>query len=241
MPSLHRIAGETGLILAGTLLWKVGRGLVEGEPQPAVTNARRWLSFERSLHLDVEAGMVRAAHGRGAEGVLRTAYLWLHYPAIGLFLAAALLFAPQQFPALRTAFLLGHVPALLLIALVPMAPPRWLPEMPYTEGVPNADALARQGRLANETATLVGFHVGYAAFVAAGTIWLARGRLRYLVLAYPAFVLVVVLGTGNHYLLDGLVGILCFGVGAAGAWALHGRHRWEHLSHARTRPQPAEI
>jgi hypothetical protein len=86
----------------------------------------------------------------------------------------------------------------------------------------------------------VGFHVGYAMFVAAGTVWLARGRLRYVTLAYPAFVLIVVLGTGNHYLLDGLVGVLCFAIGAAGARALHGRRRWEHLSHARTRPQPAE-
>jgi PAP2 superfamily protein len=228
------------VILAGTLLWKVGRGLVEGQPQLAAANARRWLSLERFLHFDVEAGMIRAARDTGAEGVLRTAYLWLHYPMIALFLATALLFAPRRFPRVRTAFLLGHLPALLLIALVPMAPPRWLPELPFAEGVPSADALAQQGRLANETATLVGFHVGYAAFVAAGTIWLARGRLRYLILAYPAFVLVVVLGTGNHYLLDGLVGILCFAVGAAGAWALHNRQMWVPRSEAAARAQPSE-
>jgi hypothetical protein len=219
------------VVVAGVLLWKVARGLVEGEPQPALANARRWLSFERDLHLDVEASMIRAAHGSGADGLLRAAYVWLHYPAIGLFLAAALLFAPRRFPPLRTAFLFGHLPALLLIALVPMAPPRWLPELPHAEGVPSADALARQGRLANETATLVGFHFGYAAFVAAGTIWLARGRLRYATLAYPGFVLIVVLGTGNHYLLDCVVGALCVGIGAAGAWVVHGRRTW-------ARPQP---
>jgi hypothetical protein len=240
LPSRRRIAGETCLVVAGVLLWKVARGLVEGDPQTAVANARRWHGFEGDLHLDVEASAIHAAHGIGVDGLLRTAYTWLHYPMITLFLAAALLCAPRRFPPLRTAFLLGHVPALLLIALVPMAPPRWLPELPYAEGVPSADALARQGRLANETAALVGFHVGYATFVAAGTIWLARGRLRFLTLAYPAFVLIVVLGTGNHYLLDGLVGILCFGVGAAGAWALHRPRTWEPLGKATTRPQPSE-
>jgi hypothetical protein len=228
MPSPRRIALETCVIGSGILAWKVARGLVEGEPQAAVANARRWLALEHGLHLDVEASMIRAAHGAGVEGLLRTAYAWLHYPVLASFLVAALLYAPERFPALRTAFLLAHLPALLLIAIMPVAPPRWLPELPYAEGVPSAAALG-QHALANETAALVSFHVGYAVFVAAGTVWLARGRLRYAVLAYPAFVLVVVLGTGNHYLLDSLVGVLCFGFGAAGSWALHRGHTQARL------------
>jgi uncharacterized membrane protein YhhN len=219
-PGLHRILGETCLLGGGVLLWKIGRGLVEGAPQAAVANARGWHGFEADVHVDVEARAIRAAHGVGGDAFLRTAYAWLHYPGLALFLASALVFAPTRFAQLRTTFLLGHVPALLLIGFMPVAPPRWLPELPYSEGIPSAGELAGQGRLANETATLVGFHFGYAAFVAAGTIWLVRGRLRYAVLAYPVFVLIVVLGTGNHYLLDNLVGPLCFVIGMLGARAL---------------------
>jgi len=229
-PGWRRVLGETCLLGGGVLLWKVGRGLVKGDRQAAVANARSWHGFEGDLHVDIEARAIRATHAVGGDALLRTAYTWLHYPGLALFLASALLFAPTRFAQLRTTFLLGHIPALLLIGVAPTAPPRWLPELPYSEGIPSAGRLASEGRLANETAALVGFHFGYAAFVAGGTIWLVRRRLRYAVLAYPLFVLIVVLGTGNHYLLDNLLGALCFGIGALGARALRAP------TGARTRP-----
>src|SRR6185369_1368908 len=61
-------------------------------------------------------------------------------------------------------------------------------------------------------------HVGYPLFIAAATIWLARGsRLSWLSLAYPALVYVIVVGTANHYTLDAIIGGLCIAFGFVAA------------------------
>ncbi len=39
---------------------------------------------------------------------------------------------------------------------------------------------------------------------------------------YPPLVFVVILGTGNHYVLDTLVGTVCVAAGFAAAHAIHG-------------------
>ena len=55
--------------------------------------------------------------------------------AFGAF-AALRLIEPVRFAAMRTAFAITHLPAILVVAFFPSAPPRWLPEMPF--GAPPA-------------------------------------------------------------------------------------------------------
>ena len=75
----------------------------------------------------------------------------------------------------------------------------------------------------NSTAAAASQHFGFAVFVAAASIWLFRalgshGRRR-----YPALVFVVIVGTGNHYVLDCVVGTLTFVLAAFVAFLLHER------------------
>jgi hypothetical protein len=80
--------------------------------------------------------------------------------------------------------------------------------------VPAPDGL--NGAMHNATAAAASQHVGYPLFIAAATIWLARGsRLSWLTLAYPALVYVIVVGTANHYTLDAIIGGLCIVFGFA--------------------------
>ena len=59
--------------------------------------------------------------------------------------------------------------------------------------------------------------------IAAGALWLRpRAPLAWLTLLYPPLVFVVILGTGNHYVLDTLVGTACVAAGFAAAHAIHG-------------------
>jgi hypothetical protein len=52
-------------------------------------------------------------------------------------------------------------------------------------------------------------HVGYALIVAISLLQYGRGRLlRALGTLYPAFVLLVVVATGNHFFLDAAAGAL---------------------------------
>jgi hypothetical protein len=126
---------------------------------------------------------------------------------------------PRRFPTVRTAFVLAHVPALLVIAAYPMAPPKWLPELPHGSPPP-ADLGAD---LINSTAAVVSLHVGVPVLLASAAIWMRpRCPLAWASLLYPVLVLWLVLATGNHFVLDAVVGAACMAIGWAGARLIHG-------------------
>ena len=93
-----------------------------------------------------------------------------------------------------------------------------------SHGIPFADGPpAHPSALRNETAAAVSLHFGDPLLIAAGALWLRpRAVLARLTLLYPPLVFLVILGTGNHYVLDTLVGAACVGAGALAAHALHG-------------------
>jgi hypothetical protein len=111
------------------------------------------------------------------------------------------------------------VPALAVLALYPLAPPHWVLGVPFADGPP-----LHPSALRNETAAAVSLHFGGPVLIASGALWLRpRAPLAWLTLLYPVLVFVVILGTGNHYVLDTLVGTACVGAGFAGAQLIHGR------------------
>ena len=88
-------------------------------------NARSLLSVERALHLEVEGSVLAAVDG--ARGFLHFAYEHVHLPLLIGFLAVARLAAPAKYPLVRLTLFLSFVPSVLLIGLIPVAPPRWCP------------------------------------------------------------------------------------------------------------------
>ena len=133
------------------------------------------------------------------------------------FVAAVRLLAPDRYPLLRTTFVLSFVPAALVIWLYPLAPPHWLPAFGF--GVPPTDAELANTTGAifhNTTAAAASQHFGFALFVAAASIWLfPRSPYAWATIAYPTLVFVVIVGTGNHYVLDCIVGASTFVLAAA--------------------------
>ena len=170
---------------------------------PTTSSASR-----RRVGIDVEAWLIAATDGIAAT--LAWLYTNIHLPVLFGFVAAVRLLAPDRYPLLRTTFLLSFVPAALVIWLYPLAPPHWLPEFGF--GVPPTDAelTNTSGALFhNTTAAAASQHFGFALFVAAASIWLfPRSILAWATIAYPVLVFVVIVGTGNHYVVDCVVGAL---------------------------------
>lgn len=216
----YRLSVEMGIVAATLLVWQILRIPIEGSQVESLAHARDWLGVERALHLDVGPTVVRFLHEHGTLNSLADAiYGNAHVPvAIGL-LAAVRLRSPARYPKLRTTFVLAHVPALVVIAVYPLAPPHWLTEMPFSTGPP-PDA----EDLRNATAAVASLHFGYALLVAGAALRLwPRSPLAWASLLYPPLIFVVILGTGNHYVLDTLVGAGCVALAAVGAHLIHGR------------------
>jgi hypothetical protein len=191
----------------------------------ALAHARSWFSFEHDLHIVIEPSLIRLVHRIDAAELVDWAYNNLHLTVLFGFVVGVRLLAPSCYPRVRTAYVLMHVPALIAIWAYPTAPPKWLPEIPFHEAVPTDGELIAGGELfLNKTAALVSLHFGYPLFIAATLIRLApRSAWAWLSLLYPAFVLFLVVGSGNHFVLDLVTGAACVAFAMLAARLLHGR------------------
>jgi hypothetical protein len=208
------------LVLAAVIgIWQLARIPFEGSTSVSLAHARDWISLERTLHIDIEPTLLRFVHAR--HWLLESAlslYRNMDVTAIFGFMAVARLLDPVRYPKLRSAFVLMHIPALAVLALYPLAPPHWVHGIPFADGPP-----VHPSALRNETAAAVSLHFGDPLLFTIGALWLRpRALLARLTLLYPPLVFLVIIGTGNHYVLDTLVGSACVGAGLAVAHVLHG-------------------
>jgi hypothetical protein len=217
----YSLKGEMAILALTVFVWQALRIPFGGSVPEALAHAQDWLSAERWLHVQIEPTFIRFVHEHGhvLEHQARLFYSNLDETVAFGVLAGFRLFAPLRFPKIRTAFVLTHVPALAVLGAFPLAPPHWLASMPYSIGPPEHLATTR-----NQTAAAVSLHFGIPVLLAVVALWLApRAPLSWLLVLYPGTVFFVILGTGNHYVLDAVVGTACAAVGAAGAQLVHGR------------------
>lgn len=217
---------EVELLLVALVLiaWQAIRIPLEGPVDVSLAHAESVLRVESALSLDVEAWVVRTTSEADLTSALEWLYLNIHLPVLFGFVAAVRLLAPDRWPMLRTTYVLSFVPAVLVIGLYPLAPPHWLPGLGLGGAPTDAELVSGGALFHNSTAAAASQHFGFAVFVAAASIWLfPRALLAWSTLVYPALVFVVILGTGNHYVLDCVVGTLTFALAAGVAFLVHGR------------------
>ena len=121
----------------------------------------------------------------------------------------------------RNALLLVNVVGLAVFLLYPVAPPRLLPGSGFYDVVANShtfgawEAGGRVAAHANELASMPSLHAAWALWVALTVMTMtADRRWRALAWAHLALTCVVVVVTGNHYVLDLVAGA----VTCAAAW-----------------------
>ena len=179
----------------------------------AISNAVGVLHFERSLGLDPELAINRwlGAHTTLAS-VASYDYFFAH--AVVTFTVLVLVWwrVPERYIRLRTLLVIINLIAFAVFWRYPLAPPRLFPGLGYIDVVARAHALVswHSGVLvhdADQFAAMPSLHVAWAIWSAIG-IWqlTRRAVIRALAAAYPILTCFVVLGTGNHYLLDVLAG-----------------------------------
>lgn len=200
---------ELAITLAGAVVYFGGRFLVEGERADALANAERLQRIERSVGLDIEHVIQSWVIDRG---VLRVAgnlsYVWLHWPLLITVLTVLFVSDRWRFRRLRTALFLSGAAGLVIFATIPVAPPRF---MPGFVGTVSDDArrhyISYPLSWSNEFAALPSFHVGWTLIACLAVAGLIGHRLGKLAALIPAVLVAAsVVTTGNHYVIDALVG-----------------------------------
>jgi hypothetical protein len=226
----HSLAVEAVAVALLYAVYETSRGLVAGDETTAVEHARAVTSLERSLHIFVEGHVQDAASAvPGLIGTLGFLYLTLHLAVTGAYLLWLHRRRPSAFPLVRTALLIGSGLALVGYVAFPTAPPR-LAGLGVTDTISGGHVDLNHGlvsALYNPFAAIPSMHIGYAVIVGVSLVRDgSRPAMRVLGALYPLLVLLVIVATGNHFVLDAVAGaaVAVVALGAAEAAMSVGGH-----------------
>ena len=205
-----RALPELALVAILFLAYKLARALIQGHVVRAFDNAWRIWDLERLLHLPSEVSVQRVLLPHTSLLHLANGYYaYVHFPATAAFLLFMYLRRPAHYQWARRTIAGLTAAALLVHILLPLAPPRMLTGTgmvdtgrlfgPAVYGNVNTDTLT------NQYAAMPSLHVGWALAIAVGLIATTRSRWRWAWLLHPLITGAVVVVTGNHYWLDGIV------------------------------------
>ncbi len=214
--------------------------VVRGQGHATLAAAREQtdgiVALERHLHLFGERSVQRAAHWVPAlPTTLGIAYIALHFVGTAAFLVWLYYNHRERFPLVRNTFVVATGVALSIYILYPVAPPR-LAGLGFVDTVSHSAKVNLSsdllGSLYNPFAAVPSLHFGYALLVGVTIAVLAEGRVtRAIGWSYPAVMLLVIVGTGNHFFFDAVGGALAIGAGFLAATRLEtpARHvrRWQ--------------
>jgi membrane-associated phospholipid phosphatase len=209
---------EALILFTSVIAYDVVRYLTTGRESTAVTNANHIIAVERSLGLYIEPWVqAKISHVHDLLLLLNWFYAQVHIPAIVAFLTWVYLRRGDAYAFFRNAFLLINAIALSVFALVPVAPPRLLPSSGLVDTLFVFSGINYQSgglrSITNPFAALPSLHFAYAVFISVGLLVLVRSRpVRVAALVYPVVVLVSIVATGNHFLIDALAGGLVIAI-----------------------------
>jgi hypothetical protein len=199
-------------------IYEICRGLFAGDAPVATRHAMDIAAFERSVHLFIERDLQHWAQAMGGMlALFGGLYLTLHLTVTGGYLLWLYRHRPAAYATVRATLLVATLISLVIFALYPTAPPR-LAVVGIADSVSGAHFSLSHGlvrSLYNPFAAMPSMHFGYAVIVG---VSLARETGQWLVqlsgLLYPALVLLIILTTGNHFLVDAIAGALVVGTAA---------------------------
>jgi hypothetical protein len=224
---------EASLIVALYLGYISARLLANGNPEEARRHAEDIVHVERWLHLDVEAAANTFVSGSAwLAAPVAYWYAALHYLVTPAVLVWLFLRHRDHYNQARTGLVLTSAIGLAGFLTYPTAPPRLVAGYVDTLaryadiGWWSAHASAPRGfgQFTNELAAMPSLHCGWALWVAWAVVTAGAARpLKVLAIAYAAGTATVVVVTGNHWVLDVVVGWAVAAAGIALAGTPFGR------------------
>jgi hypothetical protein len=214
---------EISLVAILWVSYSASRLLASDDFTSAMHRAKELVRFERYVGLDWEHRVNDFFVDHGLLGLFGSYwYSAAHYVVTLLVLVWLYLRHRAHYVNLRRALMVATLIALGLYLMLPTAPPRFVDgftdvlDLHSAQGWWGADASAPRGfgQLTNQLAAFPSLHAGWALWVAIAIYQVSRNRvLRALGVAHALITAVVIVGTGNHWILDAVVGWLVVLVG----------------------------
>ncbi len=210
-----RVARELVLVAIFLAVYEEIRWHMVQAGGAAASHALSVVSAERALGLFHERAVQAVfTPWDSVTDAFNTYYGGTHFLVPAAILAWLLLRHPERYARARTTLAVMTAVAFVCFWLYPVAPPRLLPaSFGFVDTLRDGASGHLEGSLINtagdQYASMPSLHVAWAVWCALALYPMFRHwALRALVVAYPVMTTVVVVATGNHYLLDAVAGTL---------------------------------
>jgi len=229
------------LIFAGAYLaYSFVRGVASGAEETALQNAEWVMGVQESIGIGIERGVQQALIGLPVMDLMNWIYLIAQFAVVPVALVWMYWRNRTGYLVLRTTLLTAWFIALPIYWLAPTAPPR-LTGAGLIDTVNSQTPLALDSPLVtafyNPFAAIPSLHAAFAFTVGIAIALVAtRSATRASGLLWGPIVALAVIATGNHFVLDILLGLAVALAGAAVAF-------WIHVPEARPRrwrPTPVD-
>lgn len=208
-------------------LYSMVRNAAPEQVALAERNATAIMHLEHLLRLDVELRVNTFVAGLPALAVpANYYYATLHFVVTGGVLVWMYLARPRAYRTARTVLLTMTLLALVGYWLYPLAPPRLTPGAGFVDTVRTFSTWgvapsAVVQTASNQYAAMPSMHVGWALWSGLAIARNARRTVtRILGALYPVVTLVVVVATGNHFVLDAVGALFVFALATVAAASL---------------------
>jgi hypothetical protein len=233
------------IVVGAYYAYRYVRGAVDGRASVAYENGRDLIDIERSLHIFVEPSVQAWASGKSwLIDFASWMYVNSHFTLTVSSLVFIYLFRNESFYFVRNMFVISMGIALVGYILLPTAPPRFFPEWGFEDSVANFTHIsandATVNALFNPYAAVPSMHVCFSLMLGITMVRLVKFKpLRVFWALYPIIVTFVVISTGNHWVLDAVLGALTAVLSALGAQYLLARARPNAWAFHRAEPAQA--
>jgi hypothetical protein len=219
-------ARETAVIGVLYGLWQLAGKLSVTGTDGAYRRGRWIAQAERFLPLPSEHGMQHAVLGHRL--VVETANLYyaaMHMTMMLTFLIWLFVRHREQYKPIRQVMAWTTL-CCLLVQLVPVAPPRMFPDLHIIDtGLLYNQSVYSSGLPIDQLSAMPSVHVAWAVLIGYYTWRVSTSQWRYLGPAHAGLTILVVVVTGNHWWLDGIVAVAIL---ATCAWGVYGVRRGWH-------------
>jgi hypothetical protein len=212
-----RSRGSVAFVVQELALWTLvyplyllSREILTSSPGEAQRHARDLISLEHVLGLRFEHAVQSAVTSSPLlEAGFDAYYEAAFYPLIVVALVWLGLFRRELYRGARSAMIVSLLLAMVFFILFPTAPPRLVSGLGIrdTIGMQGHDVGSFHGIRYNPYAAMPSLHVDWSVIVASSLYRSTRRQLlRALALLHPVLMAIATIATGNHYVLDCVVG-----------------------------------
>jgi hypothetical protein len=223
------------LAVLGVYLLGAARSSVQGA---AEAHGRAVYDLERLLHIDVEHALNDwLAHRDVLRSLANYEYATVYVIAAFTVLIWIYVARPERYRHARTSFLLVNLVGIATFAVYPVMPPRLITDLGFVDTVQLGQTWGSWGSPvvshANDVAAMPSLHVAWSLWALVMLVRAVRMRLIWAVSAVQVLITtLVIMATGNHYLLDAVAGALLVALSVGFADFVHRGRPGELLSPA---------